>query len=108
KLGFSKLPVKERVKNASNEATYLFADVEIVAEYNCYSIDVQSLENLLHRFFATACLNLDVFDANGNRFAPREWFCVPLDIIDEAIQLVLNNTIFNYKYDNLQHKIVLK
>lgn len=108
KLGFSKLPVKERVKNASKEATYLFADVEIVASYNCYSIEVQALENLLHRFFGAVCLNLDIYDRDGNRFVPREWFSVPLDIIDEAIQLVLNNTIFNYKYDDDQKKIVLK
>lgn len=108
KVGFSKLPVKERIKNASKEATYLFADVEIVASYNCYGIEVQALETLLHRFFGSVCLNLDIYDQSGNRFVPREWFCVPIDIIDEAIELVLNNTIFNYKYDDTQEKIVLK
>ncbi len=53
-------------------------------------------------------LNLDIYDQSGNRFVPREWFCAPIDIIDEAIELVLNNTIFNYKYDDTQEKIVLK
>ena len=108
KLGFSKSPVNERIKNASKEATYLFADVEVVASYNCYSIQVQALENLLHRFFGTACVDIDVYDTDGTRFTPREWFSLPLNIIDEAIQLVINNTIFNYKYDNIQRKIVLK
>ncbi|HUH18570.1 GIY-YIG nuclease family protein [Albibacterium sp.] len=108
KVGFSKLPVKDRIKNAAKEATYLFADVEVVASYNCYGIEVQALENLLHRFFGAVCLNLDIYDPSGNRFVPREWFCVPIHVIDEAIQLVLNNTIFNYRYDNREEKIVLK
>lgn len=108
KIGFSKLPVKDRIKNAAKEATYLFADVEVVASYNCYGIEVQALENLLHRFFGAVCLNLDIYDQSGNRFVPREWFCIPINVIDEAIQLVLNSTIFNYKYDDKQGKIVLK
>lgn len=108
KIGFSKLPVKERIKNAVKEATYLFADVEIIASYKCLGIEVKALENLLHRFFGSVCLNVDIYDQNENRFVPREWFCVPLKIIDEAIQLVLSNTIFNYKYDNKQKKILLK
>jgi hypothetical protein len=108
KVGFSKLPVKERIKNASKEATYLFADVEIVASYNCYGIEVQALETLLHRFFGAVCLNLDIYDQSGNRFVPREWFCVPINIINEAIELVLNNTIFNYVYDDRKEKIILK
>ncbi|MFD2964842.1 MULTISPECIES: GIY-YIG nuclease family protein [Olivibacter] len=108
KVGFSKLPVRERIKNANKEATYLFADVEIVASYNCYGVEVQALENLLHRFFGGVCLNIDIYDQSGNRFVPREWFCVPVNIINEAIQLVKNNTIFNFKYDESQEKIVLK
>ncbi|MGJ1509954.1 GIY-YIG nuclease family protein [Sphingobacterium siyangense] len=108
KLGFSKSPVNERIKNASKEATYLFADVEIVASYSCYGVNIQALENLLHRFFAAACLNVDVFDSSGNRFTPREWFCVPVNIIDEGIELVKNNAIFSYKYDARQQVIILK
>ena len=108
KIGFSKLPVKERIKHAAKEATYLFADVEIVASYNCYGIEVQALENLLHRFFAAVCLDLDIYDQNGNRAVPREWFCVPVAVIDEAIQLVISKSIFNYRYDEKLGKIVLK
>lgn len=108
KLGFSKSPVSERIKNASKEATYLFADVEVVASYSCYGIEVQALENLLHRFFGKVCLSLDIFDKEGIRYTPREWFCVPLEIIDEAIELTMNQTIFNYKYDEVEQKIALK
>lgn len=108
KVGFSKQLVQERIKNAFNEATYLFSDVEIIATYNCWGVDIQALENLLHRFFGEVCLNIDIYDANGVRYVPREWFCVPLEQINEAIELVQNNTIFNYRYDDKQKRIVLK
>ncbi|WP_281226174.1 GIY-YIG nuclease family protein [Flavobacterium aquiphilum] len=108
KIGFSKNPIKERIKNASNEATYLFADVEIVASYNCYSLNVQAFESLLHRFFAEVCLNIDLYHKSGNRFIPREWFKVPLIVIDEVIELILNQNIVNYKYDFRKAKIILK
>lgn len=108
KIGFSKNPVPERIKNAHKEATYLFDAVEVVATYKCYSLNVQSFENLLHRFFADVCLNVDLYDKSGNRFIPREWFVVPLRIIDEVIMLVLNGNILNYKYDYSNRKLVVK
>lgn len=108
KIGFSKYPVQERIKNATKEATYLFADVEVIASYNCYSLNVNSFESLLHRFFAEACLDIDLYDKSGNRYIPREWFVIPLNIIDEVIQLLLNGNIVNYKYDVANRKVVLK
>ncbi|GAQ12506.1 yeeC-like protein [Myroides odoratimimus] len=108
KIGFSKNPVHERIKNASKEATYLFADVEVVASYICYSLNVQFFENLLHRFFAEVCLNVDLYDESGNRFVPREWFVVPLHIIDEVIQLLLNGSIINYRYNVENKRVILK
>lgn len=108
KIGFSKNPVQERIKNASKEATYLFADVEIIDSRICYNVNIQKLESLMHRFFAEACLDIDLYDASGNRYIPREWFVVPLNIIDEVIQLLLNGNIVNYKYDSSNTKVVLK
>src|SRR5690554_3847039 len=108
KIGFSKNPVQERIKNASKEATYLFADVEIIDSRACFNVNIQKLEGLIHRFFAEACLDIDLYDASGNRYIPREWFVVPLNIIDEVIQLLLNGNIVNYKYDSSNTKVVLK
>jgi hypothetical protein len=31
---------------------------------------------------------------------PREWFIVPFEVIDEAIQLLINGSIVNYQYNN--------
>lgn len=108
KIGFSTTPVDERIRNAKYEATYLFADVKKVASYNCYNRNADKLEQLLHRFFASSCLNVDLFDEKGQRITPREWFIVPFKIIEEAIQMILNESIVNYKYDSLNKKIVTK
>jgi hypothetical protein len=99
KIGFSSADVSTRVRNAAREATYLFAEVELVASYRCFNVNPRQLENLLHRFFGDCCLQIDLYDNTGNRITPREWFVVPLAVIDETIKLILNGNIINYRYD---------
>ena len=108
KIGFSNTSVDERIKNAKNEATYLFANVQKIATYKVYNRNADKLESLLHRFFANTCLNVDLFDDKGQRITPREWFVAPFDIIEEAINLILNENIVNYEYDVMNKKIKLK
>lgn len=108
KVGFSRNSVDERIKNAKNEATYLFADVQKVATYKVYNRNADKLESLLHRFFANACLDIDLFNEKGQRLNPREWFVVPFEVIEETIQLILNENIVNYQYDPVMKKIKLK
>ncbi|MCK5893518.1 MAG: GIY-YIG nuclease family protein [Endozoicomonadaceae bacterium] len=99
KIGYSSQSVEQRIQNASQEPTYLMADVEVVCEYQTYNLNPQKLELLLHTFFAKTCLNFDIFDEQGRRHAPREWFVVPLPVIETAIQLLINGEIVNYQYD---------
>ncbi|ARN77947.1 hypothetical protein BST97_08020 [Nonlabens spongiae] len=108
KIGFSTVPIQERVKNASKEATYLFADVTIVSGYKCYNLNAQKFESLIHRFFAEVCLDIDIHDDRGRRIMPREWFVVPLNIIDKVIKLILSGDIVNYKYDSTNQRLVGK
>lgn len=107
KIGFTTTPVRERIKNAKSEATYLFADVKNVNSWRIYNWKVNKLENLLHRFFATRCLNLDLF-AKGQRINPREWFVVPFHVIEDAIILIQNQQIFYYRYDPESESIKLR
>ena len=106
KIGFSRTPVEDRIKNAENEPTYLMAAVSTVTVFQCYNMNPQKLEQLLHTFFGSACLNIDIFDKNGQRHTPREWFVAPLNIIEDAINLVLNGEIVHCKYDPEIQKIV--
>lgn len=108
KVGFASNSVDDRIKNARHEATYLFADVQKVATYRIYNRNADKLESLLHRFFANACLDIDLFNEKGQRLNPREWFVVPFEVIEETIQLILNENIVNYKYDPAEKKIKLK
>jgi len=108
KIGFSSTSVDERIKNAKNEATYLFADVKKIANYKVYNRNADKLESLLHRFFANACLNVDIFDDRGQRITPREWFIIPFDVIEEALQLILDESIMNYEYDVVSKRIRIK
>lgn len=108
KVGFSSLSVSQRIKNAAQEPTYLMAEVTLLSEFQTYNLNPQKLELLLHTFFAEACLNVDVFDKEGKRYTPREWFVVPLHVIETAVKLLINGEIINYRYDNNQQEIIEK
>jgi hypothetical protein len=100
KIGYSTIPVEERIKHAENEATYLMAPVEIVSIYECYNLNPQKFEHIMHTFFASACLNLDVFGEESKRYNPREWFILPLSVIEQAIGLIISGDIINYNFNS--------
>ena len=107
KIGFSRQPVLERIKNAASDPTFLMADVAPVTHFETYNLNPQQFEKLIHRFFAKACLNLDIIGEDGKRFAPREWFAVPLPIIEQAIKLLISGDIIKYFYDEAAATIVV-
>lgn len=108
KIGFSSIPIQERIKNAAQEPTYLMDSVSLIASYKCFNRSPQRFESLLHRFFAAACLDVCVIDRNGQKHTPREWFAVPIHIINQAIELLKSGEIVNYQYDHILKEIVDK
>ena len=106
KIGCTTTSVSERIKNAKNQATYLFADVEIVETYKCYNISAHDVEQAIHSFLDNVRLNIDIPDTNGNIAKPREWFHVKLEIVEEIVELLQNNTINNYIFDKRSGRIV--
>lgn len=108
KIGFSKTSVEDRIRNAIQEPTYLMADVRIVMAYQCYNMNPQKFELLIHNFFGSACLNIDITGRDGRRYSPREWFIAPLNIIEQAIQLIKSGEIVNYRYDDTNEEIIAK
>lgn len=99
KIGVTGGDVKSRVANARKDPTYLLADVEIVATFKLANIHRKTLEALLHRFFGNARLDLELKDRFGGQVEPREWFLVPLAVIDEAIQKLKDGTLGSFRYD---------
>jgi hypothetical protein len=108
KIGYSTTSVVSRIRNAEKEPTYLMAPVELEAEYKTFNMNTQKFEQLLHNFFGSCCLNIDIYDEKLRRRMPQEWFVVPIDIIDKAINLIITEEIVNYKYDKLSKEIIAK
>ena len=99
KIGVTGGDVKTRVSNAANDSTYLLAEVEIVATYKLSKINRAKLENLLHKIFAPAQIDITLQDRFGRPVSPKEWYLAPLQAIDEAIQRIIDGTITAVVYD---------
>jgi len=91
--------VETRIAAAEKDATYLLADVDIVATYKLHNLNRTRLENIFHRLFGAAQLDLTIEDRFGNPVKPREWFLVPLHVIDEAVQRIRDGSITGVSYD---------
>src|SRR5690606_19612556 len=106
KIGVTNLKVEQRIAGARLQPTFLMADVEIVAQYRLFNINRSELENIIHRVFGSAQLDLQVPDRFGTMVKPREWFLVPLPAIDEAVERIRDQTITGYQYDPQQARLV--
>lgn len=106
KIGVTGGDVKTRIANAKVDPTFLLADVEIIATYKLANINRTKLENLIHRIFDPARLDIEIRDRFGNPVIPREWFLVPLFVIDDAVEKIKDGTITGYRYDPKGAKLV--
>ncbi|MEQ9219298.1 MAG: GIY-YIG nuclease family protein [Cyclobacteriaceae bacterium] len=99
KIGVTGGEVGKRIVNAKNDPTFLLADVEIVATYKLANINRVKLENLLHKFLSPARLDIEIQDRFGKPVKAREWFLVPIFIIDEIVELIKDGKLSDYYYD---------
>lgn len=106
KIGVTGLKVETRIAGAKDEATYLLADVTVVATYKLAHINRTKLENLFHKIFAPAQLDLTIEDRFCKPVKPREWFLVPLHVIAEAVNRIRDGSITKYVYDPKSARLV--
>ena len=99
KIGVTGGKVETRISGAEKDATYLLAAVEVVATYKLHNINRVRMENLFHRIFGDAQIEISIDDRFGNPVKPREWFLVPLQAIDEVVQRIKDGTMSNVIYD---------
>lgn len=85
KIGFTTTSVESRIANARREPTYLCADVEVVATWKVYNVKTSTFEALIHKLFGDAQLQITI---DGHTL--KEWFVVPLHIIEEAIKAIIS------------------
>lgn len=106
KIGVTGGKVETRIADAAKDATYLLAGVEVVASYRLHNLNRTRMEKLIHQIFAAAQLDLTIEDRFGNPVKPREWFLVPLHVIDEVVQRIQDGSITNVIYDPAQACLV--
>lgn len=99
KIGVTNMSVDKRIAGAHLQPTFLMANVEVVATYELYNINRSKLENLIHRIFEPARLEIEIMDRFGRPVVPREWFLVPLFAINDAVDKIRDGTITSYRYD---------
>lgn len=99
KIGSTSNSTEGRVASATRISTFLGAPVEILAEWEVPAVAARRIEGLLHRLFST--VRADVwFERDGEVASEvREWFSVPLPVIDQAVDLISSEAIVNYEYD---------
>lgn len=106
KIGVTGGRVETRIADAENDATYLLARVEVVAEYKLHNLSRTRMENIFHRLFGAVQLDLTIEDRFGKPVKPREWFVVPLHVIDEAVQRIRDGSITGLVYDPSTARLV--
>lgn len=106
KIGVTGGEVARRIANAKMDPTFLMADVEIVATYALYNINRAKLENLIHRIFDPARLDIEIKDRFGNPVVPREWFLVPRFVVDDVVERIKDGTITDYVYSPTDVRLV--
>ncbi|TXF99222.1 GIY-YIG nuclease family protein [Massilia arenae] len=108
KIGVTGGRVETRIAGAGKDATYLLADVEIVATFKLHNVSRTKLENIFHRLFGAAQLDLSIEDRFGHPVKPKEWFLVPLHVIDEAVRYIRDGSITDITYDPQTARLVVR
>lgn len=99
KIGFTTNDVEQRVSNAPNEPTYLMAPVKIVATYKVVNMNSQKFEDLIHQLLQPVQFPVKVYDNQGVEHQPKEWFVVPLPVVDVIINKIMDGSIVGYTYN---------
>lgn len=100
KIGFTTGNIEDRIRRASQDPTFLMAPARPVRSFEALNLNVSQFENILHRLFAEARLDIEIMDRFGKPFRPREWFLLPLPIIEQAIPMILDGSIVHNRYDH--------
>jgi hypothetical protein len=106
KIGVTAGTMEDRIRGAVDDPTFLLAPVHPVRTFDLINLNATKVENLLHRFFTDVRLDIEIMDRFGKPFRPREWFLLPLPVIEQAIHMLLDGSILRYRYDAKNGEIV--
>jgi len=106
KIGVTGGDLNLRLANVQHDPTFLMAEVEVVTTYKLANINRIKIEKLIHKFFAEVRLDIEIIDRFGIPIQPREWFLLPLSVIDEAIEKIIDGSITDCYYEPATARIV--
>lgn len=107
KIGVTTQSVDKRIAKASESSTFLYADVEVVATFALYNVSAPAkFEQLLHKVFDVARLDVVASDKLGDQVSPREWFLLPLEAIEDAVQKLIVGELVGHQYDPSEGRLV--
>lgn len=108
KIGYTEQTVDERIRNAERDIAFLESPVQKVTDFECFNMNPQRFEALVHAFLAAQRLNVDLIGKDGKHYRPREWFAVSLEVAREVINRIIDGSITQYRMDNTTGMIVKK
>lgn len=106
--GYTEQTVDERIRNAERDIAFLESPVQKVTDFECFNMNPQRFEALVHAFLAAQRLNVDLIGKDGKHYRPREWFAVSLEVAREVINRIIDGSITQYRMDNTTGKVVPK
>lgn len=106
KIGFTTGTLEDRIRVAADDPTFLMAPVRPVLSYDAINLNANKFENIVHRFFAEARLDIEIKDRFGKPIRPREWFLLPLPVIERAVPMIIDGSILRHRYDHRACEIV--
>lgn len=105
KIGYSTQSVEERIKGAEDDPTYLEAPVRILAVLDCYNLNPQKVEHLIHAFLAKQRINMTLISSKGKPYKPSEWFAVDRETAVAVAEHIVAGDIMHYRMDNTTGRI---
>lgn len=105
KIGYSTQSVEERTRHAAEDPTYLEAPVRILASIDCYNLNPQKVEHLIHAFLWNQRINMTLISSKGVKYKPSEWFAVDRDTAIAVAQHIVKGDITEYRMDNTTGRI---
>lgn len=108
KIGYTELTVEERTKNAERDTAFLEAPIKILASMECYNLNPNKFETLIHGFLHAQRLKITLMGKDGKAYHPQEWFSVPLDTAREVVKRIIDGSIIHYRIDNTTGRMVKK
>lgn len=108
KIGYTEQTVEERTKNAERDTAFLEAPIKILASMECYNLNPNKFESLIHGFLYAQRLRMTLVGQDGKSYHPNEWFSVSLEDAMEAARRIIDGSIVKYRMDNTTGRLVPK